>query len=64
MGATGPDGPPAALIDEDSRRYGALALLLRARYLADVDCWTEGRGRPLKPGSVRAAIRAALGEGS
>ena len=40
------------LIDEDNRRYSALAMMLRARYLVDVDCWSEARGQPIKPGSV------------
>jgi 2-oxoglutarate/2-oxoacid ferredoxin oxidoreductase subunit alpha len=48
------------LIDPENRRYAALAQLLRARYLVDVDCWTEVRGRPIKPGSVRSALLAAL----
>jgi 2-oxoglutarate ferredoxin oxidoreductase subunit alpha len=48
------------IIDADNRRYSALALLLRARYLVDVDCWTEVRGRPIKPGSICTALRAKL----
>ncbi len=56
------DRPEDALIDADSRRYAALAMLLRSRYLVDVDCWTESRGRPLKPGSVRAALVDFLAE--
>jgi 2-oxoglutarate ferredoxin oxidoreductase subunit alpha len=44
------------LIDEDNRRFSELALLLRSRYLVDVDCWTEVRGRPIKPGAI---VRAA-----
>ena len=48
------------LIDGENRRYSALALLLRAKYLVDVDCWTEVRSRPIKPGVVRAALSAAL----
>ena len=44
------------IIDEENRRYSELAWLLRARFLVDVDCWTEVRGRPIKPGSV---VRAA-----
>jgi len=40
------------LIDADNRRYAALAMMLRARYLVDVDCWSEARGQPIKPGSV------------
>jgi 2-oxoglutarate ferredoxin oxidoreductase subunit alpha len=51
-----------ALIDADNRRYSALALLLRSRYLVDVDCWTEVRGRPIKPGSIVRALRAKLDE--
>ena len=35
-------------------------MLLRARFLVDVDCWTEVRGRPIKPGTVYQAIRARL----
>jgi 2-oxoglutarate ferredoxin oxidoreductase subunit alpha len=50
------------LIDETNRRYSALALILRARYLVDVDCWSEVRGQPIKPGSVRRAILEKLGE--
>src|SRR5690606_2527555 len=48
------------LIDEDNRRYAALAMMLRARFLVDVDCWSESRGRPLKPGSICRAARAKL----
>lgn len=49
-----------ALVDESNRRYAALALLLRARYLVDVDCWSEVRGQPIKPGAVRRALAARL----
>jgi 2-oxoglutarate ferredoxin oxidoreductase subunit alpha len=44
------------IIDETNRRYSALATLLRARCLIDVDCWTEARGQPIKPGAARRAI--------
>jgi len=40
------------IIDEDNRRYSELAWLLRARYLVDIDCWTEVRGQPIKPGTI------------
>jgi 2-oxoglutarate ferredoxin oxidoreductase subunit alpha len=40
------------IIDEDNRRYSELAWLLRARYLVDIDCWTEVRGQPIKPGAI------------
>jgi 2-oxoglutarate ferredoxin oxidoreductase subunit alpha len=51
------------LINEDNRRYSALAMMLRARYLVDVDCWSEARGQPIKPGDVVQAIKAKLQEG-
>ena len=54
------DDPNDPLIDETNRRYSALAMLLRARYLVDVDCWSEVRGRPIKPGTIYAEIRRRL----
>jgi 2-oxoglutarate ferredoxin oxidoreductase subunit alpha len=56
------DDPRDPLIDESNRRYSALAMLLRARFLVDVECWTENRGRPIKPGTVYAAIRDRLAQ--
>ena len=50
------------IIDENNRRYSALATLLRARYLVDVDCWGEVRGQPIKPSSMLQAMRAKLAE--
>jgi 2-oxoglutarate ferredoxin oxidoreductase subunit alpha len=50
------------LIDADNRRYSALAMMLRARYLVDVDCWSEARGQPIKPANVVDALRAKLNE--
>lgn len=50
------DPPDDPLIDASNRRYTALAMLLRARYLVDVDCWSEVRGQPIKPAMIRAAI--------
>ena len=44
------------LIDDDNRRYTELAILLRARYLVDIDCWSEVLGQPLKPGTVTRVI--------
>jgi 2-oxoglutarate/2-oxoacid ferredoxin oxidoreductase subunit alpha len=52
--------PEDEIIDADNRRYSALAMLLRARYLVDVDCWSESRGRPLKPGAICAEVRRRL----
>lgn len=51
------------LIDEDNRRYSALALMLRSRFLVDIDCWSEARGQPIKPGDVLKVIRAKTSEG-
>lgn len=56
------DRPDDELIDEDSRRYSSLATLLRARYLVDVDCWTEVRGQPVKPRTIRQVLLAKLGQ--
>jgi 2-oxoglutarate/2-oxoacid ferredoxin oxidoreductase subunit alpha len=58
------DRPEDLLIDEDNRRYSALAMMLRSRFLVDVDCWSESRGRPIKPGSICRELRARLESGS
>ena len=50
------------LIDEDNRRYAALAMMLRSRFLVDVDCWTQTRGQPIKPGAIVRVLRAKLAE--
>jgi 2-oxoglutarate ferredoxin oxidoreductase subunit alpha len=52
-----------ALIDEDNRRYSALAMLLRSRFLVDIDCWSEARGQPIKPGDICRVARLALQAG-
>ena len=54
------DRPEDEIIDETNRRYSALAMLLRARYLVDVDCWSEVRGQPIKPGAICQVIRDKL----
>jgi 2-oxoglutarate ferredoxin oxidoreductase subunit alpha len=54
------DRPEDEIIDETNRRYSALAMLLRARYLVDVDCWSEVRGQPIKPGTICGVIRGKL----
>ena len=48
------------IIDENNRRHSALAMLLRSRFLVDVDCWSECRGTPLKPNTVRRVIEERL----
>jgi 2-oxoglutarate ferredoxin oxidoreductase subunit alpha len=50
------------LIDEDNRRYAALAMMLRARFLVDVDCWTQSRGQPIKPAAIVQVLRDKLAE--
>ena len=52
-----------ALIDENNRRYSALAMMLRSRFLVDVDCWSESRGRPIKPGAICSELRSRLATG-
>jgi 2-oxoglutarate ferredoxin oxidoreductase subunit alpha len=60
------DRPDDAMIDADNRRYSALAILLRARTLIDIDCWSEVKGQAIKPGTIRQVVlgklRAASGE--
>jgi 2-oxoglutarate ferredoxin oxidoreductase subunit alpha len=48
------------LIDAENRRYSALAMMLRSRYLVDVDCWSQSRGQPIKPSTVVDVLRAKL----
>jgi 2-oxoglutarate/2-oxoacid ferredoxin oxidoreductase subunit alpha len=50
------DNPNDEIIDENNRRHSALAMLLRSRYLVDVDCWTEVRGQPIKPALIERVI--------
>jgi 2-oxoglutarate ferredoxin oxidoreductase subunit alpha len=54
------DNPNEEIIDESNRRYSALAMLLRSRYLIDVDCWTEVRGQPIKPNTIERVLLEKL----
>jgi 2-oxoglutarate ferredoxin oxidoreductase subunit alpha len=54
------DKPGDELIDDDNRRYSALAMMLRARFLVDIDCWSEARGQPIKPGDICRVAREKL----
>ncbi|MBM3554083.1 MAG: 2-oxoacid:acceptor oxidoreductase subunit alpha [Alphaproteobacteria bacterium] len=54
------DDPADRIIDENNRRYSALATLLRGRYLVDVDCWGEVKGQPIKPATVRHVLLERL----
>ena len=49
-----------SLIDGDSRRYTPLAMLLRSRYLVDVDCWSEVKGQAIKPATIRRVLAERL----
>ena len=35
-------------------------MMLRSRFLVDIDCWSEARGTPIKPGDICRVVRAAL----
>jgi 2-oxoglutarate/2-oxoacid ferredoxin oxidoreductase subunit alpha len=54
------DDPNDDIIDESNRRHSALAMLLRSRYLIDVDCWSEVRGQPIKPATIERVILEKL----
>ncbi len=54
------DRPEDKIIDEDNRRYSSVAILLRSRYLVDIDCWSEVRGQPIKPGTIRRVLLKQL----
>jgi len=54
------DDPNDEIIDESNRRYSALAILLRSRYLIDVDCWSEVRGQPIKPSTIERVVLEKL----
>ena len=50
------DRPDDTIIDESNRRYSSVAILLRSRYLVDVDCWSQVRGQPIKPRTIRRVL--------
>lgn len=54
------DSPEDEIIDADNRRFSGLAWLLRAKYVVDIDCWSEVRGRPISPATVAQVIREKL----
>ena len=37
-------------------------MMLRSRFLVDVDCWTQSRGQPIKPGAIVRVLRAKLAD--
>ncbi|MEO8103853.1 MAG: 2-oxoacid:acceptor oxidoreductase subunit alpha [Betaproteobacteria bacterium] len=54
------DRPEDKIIDESNRRYSSVAILLRSRYLVDIDCWSEVRGQPIKPSTIRRVLLQKL----
>ena len=54
------DNPDDPIITNDNRRYSSLAWLLRARYLIDIDCWSNVHGQPVQPGKIEKMIRDML----
>ena len=50
-------------INEETRRYGQLAWLLRAHTLIDIDCWTSCPGQPLRPQDIYKSIIGNVDKG-
>jgi 2-oxoglutarate ferredoxin oxidoreductase subunit alpha len=50
------DDPKDEIVDKNNRRYSALAMLLRSRFLIDIDCWSEVRGQPIKPNTIERVL--------
>jgi len=57
------DDPDDPFINEQNRRRGQLAWLLRGSTLVDVDCWTRVLGEPLRPAKILEAIRQHMPHG-
>jgi len=57
------DEPDDPYINDENRRRGQLAWILRATTLVDVDSWTRVPGEPLRPGSIADAIRGRVNSG-
>ncbi len=47
------DDPNKEIIDTENRRYSNLAWFLRARYLVDVDSFSNVHGQPIAPGTSK-----------
>jgi len=54
------DDANAPLINDDNRRYSQLAMMLRARTLVDVDCFSNVFGQPLKPRNIVERVEREL----
>ena len=58
--ADGSAKPEDEMPGADQRRHSPLALMLRARFLRDIGCWSEARGTPIRPADICRVVRAAL----
>ncbi|MCB1051534.1 MAG: 2-oxoacid:acceptor oxidoreductase subunit alpha, partial [Acidobacteria bacterium] len=47
-------------VTQENRRYAQLAMLLRAKTLCDVDCWSRVPGGPLSPAAIENALSQHL----
>jgi len=47
-------------VNIDNRRYSNLALLLRSRYLVDIDSFSNVHGQPIKPGEIMQRVQEEL----
>ncbi len=56
------DEPDAPHVNDENRRRGQLAWLLRGQLLVDADCWTRVPGEPLRPGQILRAVRERFGK--
>ncbi len=54
------DEPDAPQINKDNRRYAQLAMILRAQFVIDIDCWSVVYGHPLQPGMVTDELKKRL----
>jgi 2-oxoglutarate ferredoxin oxidoreductase subunit alpha len=54
------DRPEDKIIDDSNRRYSSMAILLRSRFLIDIDCFSEVKGQPIKPGTIRRVMLEKL----
>jgi 2-oxoglutarate ferredoxin oxidoreductase subunit alpha len=57
------DDPDDPFINEENRRRGQLAMLLRSATLVDIDSWTRVPGEPLRPASIAETIRQRINSG-
>lgn len=54
------DNSDTPLINEDTRRYSQLAMMLRARTLIDVDSFSNVFGQPLKPRNIVERVKKEI----